>query len=70
MLTEQRRSALVAISLSVFAWGGVLTLPGCSDEKTKTGTLVERTPEQLSAEKASMDGMKKAMENMKKSQTK
>jgi len=62
----KRRSAFVALSLSLSVWVGVLALPGCSDEKTKTGTLVERTPEQVSAEKASMEGMKKAMENMKK----
>jgi hypothetical protein len=40
---------------------GALAVPGCSDEQTKTGTLVERTPEQEATEKASMEGMRKAM---------
>jgi hypothetical protein len=48
--------------------GGILTIaclavPGCGDERTKTGTVVERTPEEKAAEKASMDGMRRAMEN-------
>ena len=40
---------------------GTLAVPGCSGEQTKTGTLVEKTPEQEAAEKASMEGMRKAM---------
>jgi hypothetical protein len=41
---------------------GGFAIPGCSGDQTKTGTLVERTPEQEAAEKASMEGMKRAME--------
>jgi hypothetical protein len=55
----QRLTPLLALSAaSLF---GSLLVFGCSNEQTKTGTLVERTPEQVAAEKASMEGMKKAM---------
>jgi hypothetical protein len=55
-----RLTALLALSGSMLI--GCLGVPGCSDERTKTGTLVERTPEEKAAEKASMEGMRKAME--------
>ncbi len=54
-----RRMAL--IGWLGLAQAGVLAVPGCSDEQTKTGTLVEKTPEQEAGEKASMEGMRKAM---------
>jgi hypothetical protein len=56
---EQRLTALLAFLAASLL--GSLAFPGCSNEQTKTGTLVERTPEQVAAEKASMEGMKKAM---------
>jgi hypothetical protein len=56
---EQRRAVLRALGGSLF-FGG-LVVSGCSGDRTKTGTLVELTPEQQAAEKASMEGMKKAM---------
>ena len=59
MRGNHRRRALVALTGSVLIGG--LAIPGCSSERTKTGTLVERTPEQEAAEKASMEGMRKAM---------
>jgi hypothetical protein len=55
-----RLTTLLALSGSMLI--GCLAVPGCSDERTKTGTVVERTPEQQAAEKASMEGMRKAME--------
>jgi hypothetical protein len=56
---EQRRMAFLALSGALVF--GSLVIHGCSGEQRKTGTLVERTPEQITAEKASMEGMKKAM---------
>jgi len=51
--------ALVAFSGSMLIGGWAF--PGCSDQSTKTGTMVERTPEQVAAENASIEGMRKAM---------
>jgi hypothetical protein len=59
MHVNRRLMTLVALSGSMFIGG--FTLPGCSGGSTQTGTLVERTPEQVAAEKASIEGMKKAM---------
>jgi hypothetical protein len=56
---EQRLTALLVLAGALVV--GSLVIPGCSGEQRKTGTLVERTPEQIAAEKASMEGMKKAM---------
>lgn len=53
---------LASVGLSGMILTGVLSVPGCSgDEQTKTGTLVEKTPEQVAAENSSMEGMKKEM---------
>ena len=43
-----------------------LGMLGCSGERTQSGTMVTQTPEQLKAQQASMEGMRKAMANMKK----
>jgi hypothetical protein len=59
MRGNRRLMALVTLSGSMLIGGWAF--PGCSDQSTKTGTLVERTPEQVAAEKASMEGMQKAM---------
>jgi hypothetical protein len=63
MRGNRRRMALVAISGSILIGG--LATPGCSDNRTTTGTLVEKTPEQAAAEKAAMEGMRKAMSKAK-----
>jgi hypothetical protein len=57
--------------VSAFTLGGAVlaagfALPGCGDDSNKTGTLVEKTPEQKDAQKASMEGMRKAMEGQGK----
>jgi hypothetical protein len=59
MHRTQRRNALRTLSGALLF--GSLVTAGCSGEQTKTGTLVERTPEQIAAEKASMEGMRNAM---------
>jgi hypothetical protein len=40
---------------------GAFAVSGCSDDRTTTGTTVQRTPEEVASEKASMEGMRKAM---------
>jgi len=57
------------LRLSVLAVvvGGILgasALPGCGDEM-KTGSSVKDTPEAQAGRKASMDGMRAAMEKTK-----
>ena len=64
MRTPSRTSVAFALSCSILF--GLSTLTGCENSQTKTGTLVEQTPEQKAAEKNSMEGMKKAMEGMQK----
>jgi hypothetical protein len=59
MRRGQRGKVLLPLSGVLFF--GSLAIPGCSGDQTKTGTLVQRTPEQEAAEKASMEGMRKAM---------
>jgi hypothetical protein len=63
MRRNQRLMSLVALSGSILI-GGAAT-PGCSGDRTTTGTLVEKTPEQAAAEKAAMEGMRKAMSKAK-----
>jgi hypothetical protein len=58
-----RRTALLVLLGSILSAG--LALPGCSDDRTKTGTSVEKSPEAQAGEKASMEGMRKAMEKAK-----
>jgi hypothetical protein len=64
MRGNRRLMALVAFSGSMLIGGW--TFPGCSGGNTQTGTMVERTPQQIAAEKSSIEGMQNAMKNQGK----
>lgn len=55
------RSGRARVALYAAMFGLTPLLSGCGEEEKKTGTLVERTPEQEKGEKASMDAMKAMM---------
>jgi hypothetical protein len=57
---------LAAAALATALVSAAMVTPGCSGEQSKTGTSVERTPEQDAAEQASIDGMRKAMMQQQK----
>jgi hypothetical protein len=70
MVRGQRRAIPLAVAVVAAILVGGAAIPGCSDERTQTGTVVQQTPEQKAAEQKSMDGMRKAMEGMGKTQAK